>query len=76
LPDALNNQDLMQAALVTVKVNVCRRGLPEDLALIYSMEDEEVSKAIAACQVKTDEADPEVSVGACISSLLKSNSQP
>ncbi|KAJ2913911.1 hypothetical protein MD484_g6495, partial [Candolleomyces efflorescens] len=59
LPDELNNRDLMQAALVTVKVNVCRRGLPEDLALIYSMEDEEVSKAIAACQVKTDEADPE-----------------
>ena len=64
LPDELNNRDLMQAALVTVKVNVCRRGLPEDLALIYSMEDEEVSKAIAACQVKSDEADTEVSVGA------------
>ncbi|RXW24492.1 hypothetical protein EST38_g1333 [Candolleomyces aberdarensis] len=60
LPDALNNRDLMQAALVTVKVNVCRRGLPEDLALIYSMDDEEVSKAIAVRQVKTDEAEVRV----------------
>lgn len=62
LPDDFSNEDLMQAALVTVKVNVCRRGLPEDLALIYSVDEEEVLRATTAGQRETEEAEPEVSL--------------
>lgn len=40
--------DLLQGALVTVKIALCGRGSPEDLANIYAMDDEEVKRWLGA----------------------------
>ena len=40
LPDALKAADLLQGALVNVKINMCSRGAPDDLAMIYALPDD------------------------------------
>ncbi|KAK0504008.1 POP1-domain-containing protein [Armillaria luteobubalina] len=42
LDSAIKSGDLLKGALVTVKVKMHRRGSPEDLAVIYSMSDDEL----------------------------------
>ncbi|TFK28005.1 ribonuclease P/MRP protein subunit [Coprinopsis marcescibilis] len=46
LPRHVKGSDLLQGALVTVKVTMCGRGTPEDLAMIYAMEDGEVAEVL------------------------------
>lgn len=36
--------ELINTALVSVRINMCRRGAPADLAMIYSVQDEEMRK--------------------------------
>ncbi|KAF8650133.1 hypothetical protein AX16_005369 [Volvariella volvacea WC 439] len=42
LPPEVGADDLLRSALIQVKVKVCARGSPEDLAAIYMLSDEEV----------------------------------
>ncbi|PBK74850.1 POP1-domain-containing protein [Armillaria solidipes] len=42
LDSAIKPGDLLKGALVTVKVKMHKRGSPEDLAVIYSMSDDEL----------------------------------
>ncbi|RDB17942.1 Ribonucleases P/MRP protein subunit POP1 [Hypsizygus marmoreus] len=44
LDSSLKSDDLIKAALVLVRVKMCKRGAPDDLAIIYSIEDEEAKK--------------------------------
>ncbi|KAF9468581.1 ribonucleases P/MRP protein subunit POP1-domain-containing protein [Collybia nuda] len=37
-------EELLKAGLVSIKIKVIKRGAPEDLALIYSVEDDEAKK--------------------------------
>jgi ribonuclease P/MRP protein subunit POP1 len=61
--------ELWQSALVTVKVLMCRRGAPDDLAVLYRVEDEEAKKWIkmppdSVCVTENDDSDEtEVGVG-------------
>jgi ribonuclease P/MRP protein subunit POP1 len=50
---------LLQGGLVVVKVNVCTRGLPQDLALIYSLDDEEVKRALISAKRKEPSGEEE-----------------
>ncbi|KAF5338928.1 hypothetical protein D9611_008747 [Ephemerocybe angulata] len=50
-------QELLRGALINVKVNVCKRGLPQDLGLIYALEDDEVPRAMASITRKGDPED-------------------
>jgi len=40
----VESEQLLKGALVTVKLKLCRRGSPDDLAAIYSLDDDEVRK--------------------------------
>ncbi|KAK0487445.1 NUC188 domain-containing protein [Armillaria novae-zelandiae] len=42
LDGAIKSGDLLKGALVTIKVKMHKRGSPEDLAVIYSMSDDEL----------------------------------
>ncbi|KAI0631997.1 POP1-domain-containing protein [Trametes polyzona] len=44
----VRGEDLLRSALVQVAVFLCGRGCPEDLAVMYAVEDEEARKWIAA----------------------------
>lgn len=44
----IKSDELMMGALVTVKITLCGRGSPEDLANIYNMDDEEVQQWVEA----------------------------
>ncbi|KAI0333745.1 POP1-domain-containing protein [Cubamyces sp. BRFM 1775] len=48
LPARVRADDLMRTALVRVSIWLCGRGSPEDLAVIYRVEDEEARKWAAA----------------------------
>mgnify|MGYP001363712061 CR=1 FL=1 len=52
LPAGPANKGLLRAALINVKVNVCGRGLPQDLALIYALDDAELNLAARAVKGK------------------------
>ncbi|KAF8908901.1 NUC188 domain-containing protein [Gymnopilus junonius] len=39
LPNTLKPSDLLQGALVNVKITMCSRGAPDDLAMVYSLSD-------------------------------------
>jgi ribonuclease P/MRP protein subunit POP1 len=69
LDGSIKADDLLKAALVSVRVKMCKRGAPDDLALIHSMADDEIKKWEKALQygknngVATDETPAEVEVG-------------
>ncbi|KAK0464529.1 POP1-domain-containing protein [Desarmillaria tabescens] len=42
LDSAIKSEDLLKGALVAVRVKMHKRGSPEDLAVIYSMSDDEL----------------------------------
>lgn len=44
LDGSIKADELLKAALVSVRVKMCKRGAPDDLALIYSMTDDESKK--------------------------------
>lgn len=48
LHGSVRAEDLLQAALVQVAIFPCGRGCPDDLAVIYPVEDEEARKWISA----------------------------
>ncbi|KAF8225887.1 POP1-domain-containing protein [Tricholoma matsutake] len=50
LDGSIKAEQLLKAALVSVRVTMCKRGAPDDLALIYSMADDEVKKWEKALQ--------------------------
>ncbi|TFK40578.1 NUC188 domain-containing protein [Crucibulum laeve] len=54
LQDPLSNQikaaDLLEGALVSVKAIICTRGAPEDLAMIYSVDDTEARRWMKTLQ--------------------------
>lgn len=51
-PLNISGPNLLRGALVIVKVNVCGRGLPQDLALIYALDNREVTRAITSFKRK------------------------
>lgn len=56
----LKAADLLQGALVNVKLVMCSRGAPEDLSIIYSVGDEEARRWEKLLQKSTTSAmDPE-----------------
>lgn len=70
LDGSIKADQLLKAALVSVRVKMCKRGAPDDLALIYSITDDEAKKWEKALQksrnngVALDEETPEeVEVG-------------
>jgi ribonuclease P/MRP protein subunit POP1 len=70
LNGSIKADELLKAALVSIRVKMCKRGAPDDLALIYSMADDELKKWEKALQksrsngVAIDEETPEeVEVG-------------
>lgn len=64
-PLQVTGPELLRGALVVVKVNVCGRGLPQDLALIYMLDNEEVTRAVTSSKQQQpkggDDEDNEVS---------------
>ncbi|KAJ8453699.1 hypothetical protein ONZ51_g13453 [Trametes cubensis] len=48
LPTEVRAEDLMRTALVQVSVWLCGRGSPEDLAVIYRVDDDEARRWTAA----------------------------
>lgn len=44
LDQSIKADELTKAALVSVRLKICKRGAPEDLAIIYSIDDGEVKK--------------------------------
>jgi len=50
LDESIKADGLLNAALVSVRVKMCKRGAPDDLALIYSMTDDEAKKWEKALQ--------------------------
>lgn len=42
LPETISAEDLWRCALVRVRLRMCRRGSPSDMAIIYQMGDPEV----------------------------------
>ncbi|KAL7280061.1 hypothetical protein ACG7TL_006476 [Trametes sanguinea] len=44
LPASVRSEDLMRTALVQVGISLCGRGKPEDLAVIYYIEDDEARR--------------------------------
>ncbi|KAF5382413.1 hypothetical protein D9615_002972 [Tricholomella constricta] len=44
LESTVKADDLMKGALVSVRIKMCKRGAPEDLAIIYSVNDEEAKR--------------------------------
>ncbi|KAG5642672.1 hypothetical protein DXG03_002356 [Asterophora parasitica] len=44
LDSTVKADDLMKGALVSVRIKMCKRGAPEDLAIIYSVDDEEAKR--------------------------------
>lgn len=50
LDGSIKADELLKAALISVRVKMCKRGAPDDLALIYSMTDDEIKKWEKALQ--------------------------
>jgi ribonuclease P/MRP protein subunit POP1 len=50
LDGSIKADELLKAALVSVRVKMCKRGVPDDLALVYSMSDDEAKKWEKAMQ--------------------------
>ena len=50
LDGSVKADELLKAALVSVRVKMCKRGAPDDLALIYSMTDDDAKKWEKALQ--------------------------
>ncbi|CDO71682.1 hypothetical protein BN946_scf184915.g26 [Trametes cinnabarina] len=48
LPASMRGEDLFRTALVQVGVSLCGRGRPDDLAIIYRINDDEARKWITA----------------------------
>ncbi|KAF8073840.1 NUC188 domain-containing protein [Lyophyllum atratum] len=44
LDPSVKADDLMKGALVSVRVEMCKRGDPEDLAIVYSVDDNEAKR--------------------------------
>ncbi|KAG6811630.1 hypothetical protein H0H92_006499 [Tricholoma furcatifolium] len=44
LPSTMKADDLMKRALVTVRIKMCKRGAPEDLAIIYKVSPDEAKR--------------------------------
>lgn len=44
LANSVRSEDLWKGALVTVRLILCGRGAPDDMAIIYSLQDDEVKK--------------------------------
>ncbi|KDQ62383.1 hypothetical protein JAAARDRAFT_121761 [Jaapia argillacea MUCL 33604] len=68
-------QDLWKSALVMVRVIPCRRGSPEDLAILYGVDDEERRKWVKVEEVRNgsrmamdEEGDDEVELSKSIPS--------
>lgn len=59
LGSAVKADELLKAALVSVRVTMCKRGAPADLAIIYSLEDDEAKKWEKALRTRT----PRVEMG-------------
>lgn len=58
-PLVIAPRSLLRGGLVIVKVNVCKRGLPQDLALIYSLDDDEVKQALTSAKRKETSGEEE-----------------
>ncbi|KAI8986191.1 POP1-domain-containing protein [Trametes punicea] len=48
LPASVRAEDLMRTALVQVGISLCGRGRPDDLAVIYRVDDDEARKWLVA----------------------------
>ncbi|KAG6906953.1 hypothetical protein DXG01_011213 [Tephrocybe rancida] len=44
LAPTIKADDLMKRALVSVRIKICKRGAPEDLAIIYKISDDEAKR--------------------------------
>ncbi|GJE88273.1 POP1 and POPLD domain-containing protein [Phanerochaete sordida] len=55
-PLAHRPEDLYRNALVRVRLRMCGRGCPDDLAMIYGMEDPEAAKWVKATQANCKDA--------------------
>lgn len=44
LDPSIKADSLLQAALVSVKLKMCKRGAPDDLALVYTIDDDEMKR--------------------------------
>ncbi|KAG5638168.1 hypothetical protein H0H81_001464 [Sphagnurus paluster] len=62
LDASIKGDDLMRGALVSVRVKICKRGAPEDLAMIYSICDIEAKrweKVLRSPNAQLDAYNPE-----------------
>lgn len=68
--------NLLKGALINVKVKMCLRGTPEDLAMIYLLPNEVVlqwEKVLYSSKVMDDESPKEMEVGISSFDLLSSD---
>ena len=73
-PLALRPDDVWRHALVRVRLRMCGRGCPEDLAMLYDMDDAEAAKWVRATQARKksvgvgaeQEVEDETEVGAVL----------